>query len=159
MLLPLVALLVTAAPETSPATPTDPAPDVEQGLVPDDVAEVWNPAFPSAPPPVAAAPTGRRVSLQMLEPVFTGELALPRSEFEAGRYERTVQLLAKAKDTPSVRYLRALARLRMGAAPAQAAELEALATELPAIADRCRLQAGLAREDLGELDAAARLFT
>jgi len=159
VLLPLVALLVTAAPETSPATPTDPAPDVEQGLVPDDVAEVWNPAFPSAPPPVAAAPTGRRVSLQMLEPVFTGELALPRSEFEAGRYERTVQLLAKAKDTPSVRYLRALARLRMGAAPAQAAELEALATELPAIADRCRLQAGLAREDLGELDAAARLFT
>ena len=101
VLLPLVALLVTAAPETSPATPTDPAPDVEQGLVPDDVAEVWNPAFPSAPPPVAAAPTGRRVSLQMLEPVFTGELALPRSEFEAGRYERTVQLLAKAKDTPS----------------------------------------------------------
>jgi len=160
VLLPLAALLVlTAAPETSPAAPADSAPDVEQGLVPDDVAEVWNPAFPSGPPPAAPAPpTGRRVSLQMLDPVFTGELAAPRAEFEAGRYERTMQLLSKAKDTPAVRYLRALARLRMGAAPAQAAELEALATELPAIADRCRLQAGLAREDLGELDAAARLF-
>jgi len=160
VLLPLAALLVvTAAPETSPAAPADSAPDVEQGLVPDDVAEVWNPAFPSGPPPAAPAPpTGRRVSLQMLDPVFRGELAAPRAEFEAGRYERTVQLLAKAKDTPAVRYLRALARLRMGAAPAQAAELESLATELPAIADRCRLQAGLAREDLGELDAAARLF-
>jgi soluble lytic murein transglycosylase len=160
VLLPLVALLVTAAPETSPATPTDPAPDVEQGLVPDDVSEVWNPAFPSGPPPATPAPTtGRRVSLQMLEPVFTGELAAPRAEFEAGRYERTVQLLSGAKDTPPVRYLRALARLRMGAAPGPAAELEVLATELPAIADRCRLQAGLAREDLGELDAARRLFS
>jgi soluble lytic murein transglycosylase len=159
VLLPLVALLLAAAPDTSPATPTDPAPDVEQGLVPDDVAEVWNPAFPSGRPPVAPAPTGHRIELRTLDPVFTGELALPRAEFEAGRYEHTVQLLAKAKDTPSVRYLRALARLRMGPAPAQAAELEALATELPAIADRCRLQAGLAREDLGELDAAARLFT
>ena len=159
VLLPLVALLLAAAPDTSPATHTDPAPDVEQGLVPDDVAEVWNPAFPSGRPPVAPAPTGHRIELRTLDPVFTGELALPRAEFEAGRYEHTVQLLAKAKDTPSVRYLRALARLRMGPAPAQAAELEALATELPAIADRCRLQAGLAREDLGELDAAARLFT
>src|SRR5215468_5026306 len=158
VLLPLVALLLAAAPEITPATPTEPAPDVEQGLVPDDVAEVWNPAFPSAPPAVAAAPTGHRLELRMLDPVFTGELAAPRAEFEAGRYEQTVQLLAKAKDAPPVRYLRALARVRMGAAPAQAAELEALATELPAIADRCRLQAGLAREDLGELSAAAGLF-
>ncbi|HZW90919.1 MAG TPA: transglycosylase SLT domain-containing protein [Myxococcaceae bacterium] len=158
MLLHLVALLLAAAPETTPATPTEPAPDVEQGLVPDDVAEVWNPAFPSAPPAVAAAPTGHRLELRTLDPVFTGELAAPRAEFEAGRYERTLQLLAKVKDTPAVRYLRVLSRLRMGPAPAQAAEMEALATELPAIADRCRLQAGLAREDLGELEAAARLF-
>src|SRR5262249_57982012 len=64
----------------------------------------------------------------------------------------------KVKDTPAVKYLRVLSRLRMGPAPAQAAEMEALATELPAIADRCRVQAGLAREDLGELEAAARLF-
>jgi len=158
VLLPLALLVLTAAPETSPAAPVDSAPDVEQGLVADDVAEVWNPAFPSGPPPAAAAPTGRRVSLRMLDPVFTGELAAPRAEYEAGRYERTVQLLSKAKATPEVRYLRTLARLRMGPAPAQATELESLATELPAIADRCRLQAGLAREDLGELGAASRLF-
>src|SRR5262249_19574703 len=47
-------------------------------------------------------------------------------------------------------------RVRPAAAPA--AELEALAAELPAIADRCQLQAALAREELGELDAARRLF-
>ena len=160
VLLPLVALLLAASPETSPATPTEPAPDVEQGLVPDDVTEVWNPAFPAGPPPALPAPVarGRRVDLRIMDPVFTGELAAPRAEFEAGRYERTVQLLAKAKDTPSVRYLRALAQLRQGAAPGPAAQLEALATELPAIADRCRLQAGLAREELGELEAASRLF-
>jgi len=132
---------------------------VEEGLVPDDVSEVWNPAFPSGPVP-AAAPVAarRRVDLALLEPVFTGELAAPRAEFEAGRYERTVQLLSRAKDTPQVRYLRALAQLRVRPAAAPAAELEALATELPAIADRCRLQAALAREELGELDAAGRLF-
>ncbi len=159
VLLSLVALLVVASPDTSPAAPTDPAPDVEQGLVPDDVVEVWNPAFPSGPAPAAApAPAGRRVELRMLDPVFTGELAAPRAEFEAGRYERTVQLLAKAKDTPAVRYLRALAQLRVGPAAAAAAEMEALARELPTIADRCRLQSALAREELGELDAARRLF-
>lgn len=159
VLLPLVALLLAAPPDPSPAAATDLAPDVEQGLVPDDVGEVWNPAFPSGPPPAAPpVPAGRRVDLRMLDPVFTGELAAPRAEFEAGRYERTVQLLGKAKDTPQVRYLRALAQLRVRPAAAPAAELEALATELPAIGDRCRLQAALAREELGELDAAGRLF-
>ncbi|RPH70529.1 MAG: transglycosylase [Myxococcaceae bacterium] len=157
VLLPLVALLLAAAPETSPATPTDPAPDVEQGLVPDDVAEVWNPAFPSRPAP--SPPTGRRVALRTLDPVFTGQLATARAEFEAGRYERTVQFLSKAQGTPAVRYLRALAQVRVRPAAGPAAELEALAAELPAIADRCRLQAGLAREELGELDAAGRLFS
>jgi soluble lytic murein transglycosylase len=159
VLLPLVALLLAAAPETSPATPTEPAPDVEQGLVPDDVTEVWNPAFPSGPAPASSPPTGRRVALRTLDPVFTGELAAARAEFEAGRYDRTVQLLAKAKDTPPVRYLRALAQLRVRPSATPATELEALAAELPAIADRCRLQAGLAREEIGELGAASRLFT
>ena len=37
--------------------------------------------------------------------MFTGALAAPRAEFEAGRYERTVQLLAGAESTPQVRYL------------------------------------------------------
>src|SRR5262249_33785355 len=97
VLLPLAALLLAAAPEPSPAAADEQAPAVEQGLVPDDVGEVWNPAFPSRPPPVPLPATGRqRVDLRMLEPVFTGELAAPRAEFEAGRYERAVQLLAPA---------------------------------------------------------------
>ena len=159
VLLPLVALLLAAPPDSSAAAPTDRAPDVEQGLVPDDVTEVWNPAFPSGPTPVATpAPPGRRLNIHTLDPVFIGELAAPRAEFEAGRYERAVQLLAKAADTPRVRYLRALALLRVRPAAAPAAEMEALARELPAIADRCQVQAGLAREELGELGAARRLF-
>ncbi|HZX43594.1 MAG TPA: hypothetical protein VFE93_17280, partial [Myxococcaceae bacterium] len=114
VLLPLVALLLAAPPDTSPAVPADPAPAMELGLVPDDVTEVWNPAFPSGPTAVAApAPAGRRFDLRRLDPVFTGELAAPRAEFEAGRYERTVQLLAKAKDPPAVRYLRALAQIHL----------------------------------------------
>src|SRR5215831_14852487 len=160
VLLPLVAFLVAASPDTSPAASPETAPDVEEGLVPDDVGEVWNPAFPSAPVPAtpAAAPARKRVNLALLDPVFIGEMAAPRAEFEAGRYEHAVQLLSKTKDSPQVRYLRALAQLRVRPAAAPAAELEALATELPAIADRCRLQAALAREDLGEFDAARRLF-
>jgi soluble lytic murein transglycosylase len=158
VLLPLAALLLTAAPETSPAA-DEQAPAVEQGLVPDDVSEVWNPAFPSGPSPARLPAAARqRVDLRMLEPVFTGDLAAPRAEFEAGRYERALQLLAAAKGTPEVRYLRALAQARIKPAPGPAAELEALAADLPAIADRCRLQAALTREDLGELDAARRLF-
>src|SRR5262249_8177233 len=100
----------------------------------------------------------RRVDLRMLDPVFTGELAAPRAEFEAGRYEHTVQLLEGARSTPEVRYLRALAQVRIKPAPGPAADLEALAAELPAIADRCRLRAALTREDIGEHDAAGRLF-
>src|SRR5262249_9119238 len=138
VLLPLAALLLAAAPETSPAAADEQAPAVDQRLVPDDVTEVGNPAFPSgppaAPPPVAAR---RRVDLRMLDPVFTGELAAPRAEFEAGRYEHTVQLLEGARSTPEVRYLRALAQVRIKPAPGPAADLEALAAELPAIADRC----------------------
>ena len=161
MLLPLVALLLAASPESAPAASPDPAPEVEQGLVPGDVAEVWNPAFPSRAEPAvipSPAPVARRFELRGLEPVFTGALAAPRAEFEAGRYERTVLLLPKGAGTPEVRYLRALAQLRVRPTAAAAAELEALATELPAIADRCQLEAALAREELGELDPARRLF-
>ncbi|MGZ6097684.1 MAG: transglycosylase SLT domain-containing protein [Myxococcaceae bacterium] len=161
MLLPLVALLLAAPPESSPATSPDPAPEVELGLVPGDVAEVWNPAFPSRPeasPVPAPAPAARRFELRRLDPVFTGTLAAPRAEFEAGRYERTVQLLAGAESTPQVRYLRTLAQLRVRPTAAAAAELESLATELPAIADRCQLEAALAREELGDLALARRLF-
>ncbi|HSP18261.1 MAG TPA: transglycosylase, partial [Myxococcaceae bacterium] len=161
MLLPLVALLLAAPPESAPASSADPAPEVEQGLVPGDVAEVWNPALPSgpeAPLTPAAAPPARRFELRRLDPVFTGALAAPRAEFEAGRYEHALQLHQAADATPQIRYLRALAQLRLHPTAAAAADLEALAAELPALADRCQLEAGLAREELGDLASARRLF-
>lgn len=159
VLLPLVALLLAAPAESSPAAGTESAPEVEHGLVPGDVTEVWNPAFPSRPERQAPlpAPAARRFELRRLDAVFTGPLAAPRAEFEAGRYERTLQLLPRG-DAPHVRYLRALAQLRVRPTAAAATELEGLATELPAIADRCWLEAALGREELGELEAARRLF-
>ena len=48
------------------------------------------------PPPRPSRPAGGWIS-GSLDPVFTGELAAPRAEFEAGRYERTVQLLGEGR--------------------------------------------------------------
>jgi soluble lytic murein transglycosylase len=156
--LAVACLLAMPAPAEAPPGPsTERAPAVEQGLVPDDVAEVLNPAFPEAPPPPTPV-RHVRVSLAELSPYFTGDLARPRAEFEAGRYERSLELLAKQPPSAPVRYLAALATLRARPDLAAARSMEGVATDLPAIADRCWLQAGLAHEDLGSLSEARRLF-
>jgi soluble lytic murein transglycosylase len=156
--LAVACLLAAPAPAEAPSVPsTEPAPAVEQGLVPDDVAEVLNPAFPEAPAP--PAPLRKvRVSLADLSSYFTGELARPRAEFEAGRYERTLELLARAPRSAPVRYLTALAALRAHPDLGAARSMESVAAELPAVADRCWLQAGLAHEELASLSEARRLF-
>jgi soluble lytic murein transglycosylase len=141
-------------PEPEPAPAPVPA---DEALVPADVAEVLNPAFPVEPPSPPPAPMAR-IDLAELTPVFTGELARPRSEFEAGRYARTLELLAGASPTPQVRYLRALAVLRSRPTREAAQQMEQLGSELPAIADRCDLEAALAQEELGNGAEARRLF-
>src|SRR5262249_41392022 len=83
---PLVAFLLAASPDTSPAASAETAPDVEEGLVPNDVSEVWNPAFPARPVPATPpGPARKRVELSLLDPAFTGELAAPRAEFQGWR--------------------------------------------------------------------------
>ncbi len=107
MLLPLVALLLAAPPESSPATRPTRLPTSSRGSSRATWPRSGIRRFPLVPRrwprprrPRDASSSGR------LDPVFTGTLAAPRAEFEAGRYERTVQLLARAEDTPQVRYLR-----------------------------------------------------
>jgi len=155
VLLPLIASLLVATPEVPEPAPAPVAPD--DALVPADVAEVLNPAFPVEPVTAPATPMAR-MALGDLAPVFTGELARAKSEFDAGRYGRTVELLAGAPPTAPVRYLRALAVLRSRPTFEAAQQMEQLGKELPAIADRCDLEAGLAQEDLNNDAVARRLF-
>ena len=146
MLLPLIASLLVATPEVPEPAPAPVAGD--DALVPADVAEVLNPAFPVEPLAPITLPMAR-LQLAELSPVFTGDLARARSEFEAGRYERTVELLAGAPSSPAVKYLRSLAVLRSRPTLEAARQMEQVGSELPAIADRCDLDAALAHEELG----------
>ena len=136
--------------ETSPAAPADPAPDVEQGLVRRTTSPRCCESRVPRPgaPPVAAAPTGRRVERQELDPVLRrGAGRSAKAAFEAGRYERAVQLLEGEGRRRRCATCARWPGCGWRPAPAQAAESRPLATELPAIADRCLLHAGLARED------------
>ena len=155
MLLPLIASLLVATPEVPEPAPAPVAGD--DALVPADVAEVLNPAFPVEPLAPITLPMAR-LQLAELSPVFTGDLARARSEFEAGRYERTVELLAGAPSSPAVKYLRSLAVLRSRPTLEAARQMEQVGSELPAIADRCDLDAALAHEELGTVADARRLF-
>jgi len=155
VLLPLIASLLVATPEVPEPAPAPVAGD--DALVPADVAEVLNPAFPVEPLAPITLPMAR-LQLAELSPVFTGDLARARSEFEAGRYERTVELLAGAPSSPAVKYLRSLAVLRSRPTLEAARQMEQVGSELPAIADRCDLDAALAHEELGTVADARRLF-
>ncbi len=99
VLLPLVALLLAAPPESSSGRPRRPRPGRRAGARRRATSRRSGiRRFPPGRRPVPApAPAARRFELRRLDPVFTGTLAAPRAEFEAGRYERTVQLLATAE--------------------------------------------------------------
>lgn len=89
----------------------------------------------------------------------SGNRALARAEWDAGRPEKAYELLSKEGDAPNVRYFRALAALRSNR-PAEAAEaFEQLAQEHWALEDRCLAQAGLAREEMGHWQKAQELYS
>src|SRR5208282_5075036 len=119
------------------------------------VVELDNPAFPPFPATVAS----RLTPLATLLPAMAGG---PQREaaaaLDAGQAAAALKLLADLPDTPGVQYLRTLAALRLVPTAALAATMEQLAEKLPQLADRCLLNAALAREELGELVAARRLF-
>src|SRR5450631_240306 len=120
-----------------------------------DVVELENPAFPTAPVEVARTLTPLA---GLLPSVARSPLQEAAAAIDAAQPATALKLLAGLPDAPDVRYLRTLAGLRPAPSAALVATMEKLATELPAVADRCALYAGLADEDLGDLPAARRLF-
>ncbi|MGO8969182.1 MAG: transglycosylase SLT domain-containing protein [Myxococcaceae bacterium] len=150
----LLAVLVSGS-ATAQAPPSTAAPRPLDPSLASDVVELDNPAFP--PFPATAAP--RLTPLATLLPAMAGG---PQREaaaaLDAGQAAAALKLLGNLPDTPGVQYLRTLAALRLASTAALAATMEQLAEKLPQLADRCALNAALAREELGELVAARRLF-
>jgi len=150
LVLPLVS---RAAPAQAPAGGSPPALDASLSA---DVEELDNPAFPPVPTPAAAA---RRLPLADLLPApAPGPVRDAAAALDAGQPAAALRLLAGAADEPAVRFLRTLAALRQGPTAEGVRRMEALAEALPALADRCALNAALAAEELGDLATAERLF-
>lgn len=142
-----------------PEAQLSPPPEAERAQ-PSGYIVVTNPAFPSAPPPSPVEPQGRRYEASDLAPYFgEGLLAQARAAYDAGRHAEARALLEPLEDaSPPVRYLRALAALHAGDAARAADELAPLASDYPALADRCLAHGGIAREELGQWEEAAALF-
>lgn len=135
----------------------------------DDVAEpppepviLENPVFPSEIARTESVDGGAApvVVIQRadLSPYFTGKLREARQAFSQGAYARVREKLAGADDSNAVQYLRALAALRGRDFKTAAEEFEALAATYDALADRCWVYAGQAREGLLDFEGAARDF-
>jgi soluble lytic murein transglycosylase len=151
-------------PGEPPEAELAPPPDAEKASQAEP-AQAWvelqNPAFPEPPAPVAQPrpEPGRRFTEAELTPYFaTGRLADAKAAFDRGHYARVRTLLSTEGSAPPVRYLRALAAVRAEDHAAAAEEMAALARVYPALADRCLTHGGLAREALGQWEAAAELF-
>ena len=148
LLVPRAALAQSPAPSPG-AAPLDPS-------LAADVVELDNPAFPPQPREGASP---RKTPLDELLPTpAPGPVRDAAAALDAGQPAAALQLLSGMPDQPAVRYLRALAALRQAPTAQGARDMEALAVLLPALADRCALQAALADEELGNLPSAGRLF-
>ncbi len=143
-----------------PESALSPPPDAEKSQLPPGFVEILNPAFPPENAPLAVPlQRGRRYDAADVAPYFaSGKLADARAEFEKGHFARARQLLAGAGDSLPVRYLRALSALRAEEFQAAATEMAALADDYPVLADRCRVHAAVAYEELLRFKAAAELY-
>jgi soluble lytic murein transglycosylase len=150
----LLALTGTAIAQTPSPTSGESTP-VNASLA-GDVVELDNPAFPTAR--VESVPALTPLT-DLVPPAARSPLVEAAAALDAGQPASALRLLAGVSDSSGVRYLRTLALLRLSPSPALVTAMEKLATELPAVADRCALAAGLADEDLGDLPGARRLFS
>jgi len=156
-----------AAPQVAPSPgPAEaglsPGPETDETTaLPPGLVVVENPAFPPRVPVAVVPPVdpGPAFDEDSLDPYFAqGNRALAKAAYDAGQLQKTLDLLAQEGDAIPVRYLRALARQRMGDNDAAAPEWEALGADYPALANRCWFHAGIAREALGQLAAAKALY-
>ncbi|MET0405009.1 MAG: transglycosylase SLT domain-containing protein [Cystobacter sp.] len=146
-----------------PEAQLSPPPDTEKSLVPPGYLAVFNPAFPAAPPPAPppapVASPGRAYGLEDLSPYFSeGARQQAKEAFDKGFYSRARELLEKEGSSPPVRYLRALSAVRGGDNARAAEEMRVLATDYPALRDRCLTHAGVALESLGRFAEAAEVL-
>ncbi len=116
--------------------------------------ELENPAFPA----FQAPPTRLTLLADLLPSPAVGAKADAAAALEAGQPATALRLLAALPNELEVLFLRTLAGLRLTPSAELAATMERLSARLPAVADRCALYAALAREELGDLVAAHRLF-
>jgi soluble lytic murein transglycosylase len=143
-----------------------PPPDAEKAPLPEGYVEIFNPAFPlpevAAPrkdPTPVVVQLGKAYGLEDLTPYFAeGKKKDARQAFDRGFYLKARELLEGEGDSVPVRYLRALSAVRAGDDTRAAVEMAALADEYPALRDRCLTHAGVALEDLGKYDEAAKLL-
>lgn len=166
---------VAAEPTTAPQPQTAgapseallaPPPDVEKAPLPPGYVEIFNPAFPlpRVTPPSkeeakAEAPRGKAYGVEELAPYFAeGKKKEAKAAFDRGFYLKARELLQREGDAAPVRYLRALSAVRAGDDVRAAQEMAALAQDYPALRDRCLTHAGVALENLGKYDAAAKLL-
>jgi soluble lytic murein transglycosylase len=137
-----------------------PPPDSEKAPLPPGYVEVLNPAFPNAEPPTPVVHRGRRYGLEDLSPYFdSGKKKEAKEAFDKGQYARARTLLKDEGDSAPVRYLRALAAVRVGDDETAAKEFAALAPDYPALKDRCLTHGGVALEGLRRFDEAAALLS
>ena len=166
---------VASEPTVAPQPQTDgapseallaPPPDVEKAPLPPGYVEIFNPAFPLpvVVPPAkkevkAEVPRGKAYGLEELAPYFAeGKKKEAKAAFDRGFYLKARELLQGEGNDPPVRYLRALSAVRAGDDVRAAQEMMELAEDYPALRDRCLTHAGMALEDLGKYDAAAKLL-
>ncbi len=165
-----VATEATSAPQPrTDGAPTEaqltPPPDAEKAPLPPEYVEIFNPAFPMpvvAEPPKKVeveVPKGKAYGLAELMPYFAeGKKKEAKAAFDRGLYLKSRELLANEGDSLPVRYLRALSAVRAGDDTRAAVEMASLAEDYPALRDRCLTHAGMALEDLGKFDEAAKRF-
>jgi soluble lytic murein transglycosylase len=169
---PVVASEPARAPQPrTDGAPTEallaPPPDVERASLPPGYVEIFNPAFPlplvKPEPPKKAeveVPRGKAYGLEELAPYFAeGKKKEAKAAFDRGFYLKARELLAQEGDSAPVRYLRALSAVRGGDEVRAAEEMAALAEDYPALKDRCLTHAGVALEDLGRFEEAAKLLS
>lgn len=123
----------------------------------DDV--LISPAFPSPPPPPPAPSPALWLDAAAVAPYFSEpKLAQAKAAFDSGAYTKARALFALAAPSVPVRYLQALSALRADDWATAAAELEGLASEYPAMRDRCLANAGFAYERLKRYQDASRCY-
>lgn len=125
----------------------------------DGFIRLENPAFPvPQEKELSSAPIHLMERADLSQYFASGKLAEAKAAFDAGKYGKAIALLDSVEASLPVRFLRALAAHRSGNWKFSAKEFEALATQYPALRERCLVQAGWGYEQLQDWPSALRVY-